>query len=154
MKKILIILLGLLTALPLLQAKEYVDSINVGGITGTDTVVAIDKNYVNFGRPFVIEFEYSDLDADDATLDVGTRIEIEGGTYGATSLNDSTFNSYASILGVSFPYTLNVTSNADSYYGKASVLVQHIDRFFGTEVLIKVTKSSVTSGYIRFKIIY
>lgn len=128
------------------------DSINVAGISGTDTVVVIQKRFLNFGNTFAAEFEYTDLSHDDAILDIGTRLEILGGATG--EIADSTFNSYGSILGVSLPYTLNATSNADSYYNKASVLITHQKRMFGTELLIKITKGSVTSGYIRYRVAY
>ena len=133
-------------------ARNYNDSINVAGISGTDTVIVISKNYVVFGRPWSCEIEYTDLDADDATFDIGTRLEISGGATG--EIADSTFNSFGSLLGSALPKTLNATSNADSYYGKASEMWVHPDRFQGTELLLKVNPGSVTSGYIRYKIIW
>jgi len=150
MKKLLITLISLFCIVTL-NARTINDSINVAGISGTDTVIPIPKSNINFGSSWSIEIEYSDLDADDATIDVGTRLEIAGGTY--ESIGDSTFNSYGQILGTALPYTLDVTTNADSYYGKASLLIEHIDKFMGTELLLKINPGAVTSGYIRYRII-
>lgn len=150
MKKILILLISFIVLN--VSARETNDSINVAGISGSDTVIVISKSFLNWGKKFTIEIEYSDLNQDDATFDLGTRLEIDGGTY--ESIGDSTFNSFGDILGVSLPYTLDATTNADSYYGKASVLIWHPDPSGGKEILFKIDPGTVSSGYIRYKILY
>ena len=152
MKRIFVFICLTILSVSTYAARYTNDSINVGGITGTDTVIVISKSFLNFGRTWSAEFEYTDLSHDDATIDLGIRLEILGGSF--TSIGDSTFNSFGDILGVSFPVTLDATTNADSYYSKASIEIWHPDRFGGTELLIKITKGSVTSGYIRYKIIW
>lgn len=152
MKKIFVFLIITVFALPSFGLRTTVDSINVAGLAGTDTMIVISKSFINFGRDWAAEFEYTDLSHDDATLDIGTRLELEGGYNG--QIADSTFNSFGDILGIAFPYTLDATTNADGHYSKASLLVQHPGRMQGTELLIRITKGSVTSGYIRYKIVW
>ena len=145
MKK-LIILPFLLMALNSHAITTLTDSISVDSLVAwsiTDTIYVIDKAYINFGGDWSIEVEYSELDADDATLDLGTTLDV----------TDSCFNSYGHILGISFPVTLNVTSDTDDVYGKASFLAEHPDRMMGTKLLIKVSINSCTTGWIRYKII-
>ena len=150
MKKIFFLLVVIISTVSM-YGRSVIDSIDVGSLT-TDTMIVVSKSFLNFGGTWSAEFEYSDLNADDATIDIGTRLEVAGGATGEVA--DSTFKSFGDIIGVSFPYTLNVTGNADAHYGKASILTWHPDRFGGTELLIYITKGSVTSGYIRYKIIW
>jgi hypothetical protein len=152
MMKKYIIALTVLVAMTIqsFAAKTYTDSINFASIS--DTVIVISKSWLNFGRPFSMEIEYTDLDADDATFDLGTRLEIPGGATG--ELADSTFNSFGNILGIDFPVTLDATTNAHALLTKASFLVWHPDRFGGTELLLYIDVNSVSSGYLRYKIIW
>jgi len=148
MKKFLIILL--LFPFLAINAREINDSLDMSVITGTDTVLVVNKSIINFGTTFGIEFEYTDLNADDATIDLGTRLGVK--KTGTTEFVDSTFNSYSSIGGVTLPYTLNATSNVDSYYDVASVMIERTQPLVGSALLIKITKGSVTSGYLRWTI--
>ena len=147
MKKLLI-LIAILTS-GIVSARTVTDSINLATITGTDTVIIISKSFLNFGSTFGLEIEYTDLSHDDATFDIGTRLEIATG-----GVADSTFNSYGDILGSSLPLTLDATTNADSYYSKASHLWERTNKLIGKVILFKVTKGSVTSGYIRYTIVW
>lgn len=149
MKKLLFFIAFCLS-FSLLNAREISDSVNVGSILGTDTVIVINKSYINFGSVFGMEIEYTDLNANDATFDMGTRLGVQ--KKNTTEFVDSTFNSYASVLGVDLPLTLNVTANRDSYYDTASALFERPDKFIGKQLLIKITKGSVTTGYLRYTI--
>lgn len=133
-----------------LSAREISDSVNVGSIFGTDTVIVINKSYINFGSVFGMEIEYTDLNANDATFDLGTRLGVS--KKNTTEFVDSTFNSYASVLGLSFPVTLNATADKDSYYDTASMLFERPDKFIGKQLLIKITKGTVSTGYLRYTI--
>lgn len=148
MKKFLIIFL--LFPLIAINAREINDSIDMSAITGTDTILVVNKSIINFGTVFGIEFEYTDLNADDATVDIGTRLGVK--KTGTTEFVDSTFNSYSSITGATLPFTLNATSNADSYYDVASVMIERSKPLVGSVLLIKITKGSVTSGILRWTI--
>lgn len=121
--------------------------------SGADTLYSLSIGNWNFNNGGYLEVIYDcvndSLDADDATIDVGTRsnLVLSSGT------TVSSFNSYGTIGGVSLPYTLNVTSNNDSNTGTTSLMLT-IDRFLGEVFLIKLTKGSVTAGkkvYIKFR---
>jgi hypothetical protein len=148
MKKILCLLILMIPVLT--YGRVISDSINVGGLVGTDTVIAINKSYINFGTTWGIEIEYTDLNANDATFDLGCRLGVT--KVNTTEFADSTFNSYANILGISLPVTLDATGDKDSYYDTASQLFERPDKFIGRQLLIKVTKGSVSSGYLRYTI--
>ena len=147
MKKLIYIIL-IFAALPTFAAKTYTDSINFA--TLSDTVIVIDKSWINFGRPFTIQIEYTDLNADDAVLDIGTRLEMPIGATG--ELGDSIFCSFGDVLGLSLPYTLDATTNAHALLTKAAALWWHPDRFGGDELLLYIDVNSVTSGYMRYTI--
>lgn len=150
MKRLIILtLFMLITASYVMGARTKSDSINVAGITGTDTVIVISRDYVPWGRTFILEVEYSDLDDDDATFDIGTRLNVEGGFSG--DVGDSTFNSIGSVFGIGLPITLDVTTNTDSYYGTNSFMLYY-PKFKGNYLLFKITPGSVSTGYIRYKL--
>jgi hypothetical protein len=149
MKKLLFII-SLLTIFSISYSKEIKDSLDVGSISGTDTVIVINRSVINFGTSWGIEIEYTDLDADDATFDLGCRIGVE--KVNTSEFVDSTFNSYNDILGISLPVTLAASTDKDSYYDTATKLFERPDKFIGRQLLIKITKGSVTSGYLRYTI--
>jgi len=87
-----------------------------------------------YGNGGYIEIEYTNVDADDATLDLGTQ--------GFTR----TFNSYGSILGLTFPYTLDKTTNLASATSTASLLIFIPPYYTAQRLMIYVTPGSVTAG--------
>lgn len=146
MKKVLVFI-GLVIISLNSFAGQWIDTLYIP--TGTDTIYTLDDGRWNFRGNGAIEFVYDSLDADDATLDMGPSL-FESGDASAVGV---TFNSYGDILGVSLPYTLDVTTNADSNTGVASLLVQ-FDDFYGNVLRIKVTAGSCTAGgqiYIKYR---
>lgn len=154
MKKIL--LLGILVIPFLLQGQsqlgpknDYEITFDLNTIVGSDTVLYVDnanKNMICYGGALLIEVNYTDLTADDATMNVGLS------SWGMT------FNTVSS---TSFPYTLNssgdaaavngaVTGKTASAYASKSWI---ISSFPGVYLAIKLTKGSIAaSDYITIKI--
>lgn len=139
MKNILTILLLFICFIGFGQSKPYpvTDSLNAGGVTGTDTVWYIqfyDKDITS------IEFEYTDLNADDATFDHGYS------NFGNTHNTSDTDT---------FPFILNVTANQYSNVdgvNKATFMVIK-NEFNCRYISIRYVKNSVTSGWIRYSFI-
>lgn len=85
-----------------------------------------------------IEFNYTGLGANDATIDIGYS------NYG------NTFNRVSS----DFPFTLNITANKVSVNGtdKASLFVLK-DNWPGKYLVVKLTEGSVSNKYIYYSFI-
>jgi hypothetical protein len=131
MKKIFVILgFFLMVAGAQAQRDPHLDSLDLSEISGTDTVVFRK----DFGDFWGVEFEYSGLDADNATLGLGTS------NYG------NTYNEWAND---NFPFILNVTGNTAAVNGTNKTTVAFTKREYGFRYFcIKITKGSVTSGKI------
>lgn len=146
MKKF-IVLIGLVMCVGV-SGKQYIDTLYVS--SGTDTIYTLDVGKWGFSGKGYIEFVYDSLSADNSTLDVGPSGFVSGDAITAVG---TTFNSYGTVLGVSLPYTLDVTTNADSNTGVASIFIQTGD-FIGNVIRIKITKGSSTAGnkiYIKYR---
>lgn len=157
MKKYLLFILLLFILKPASAARHSYDSIDIGGITGTDTIIVIPLINASFSRPFAIEIDYSDLDADDATFDVGYSIISESRTLDDSSNYTGTFNSYGTLIGGTLPLTLDATTQLattiGTYTGKATKVYQNADKFMGRVLLLYFSKGSVTSGhYVKYAI--
>ena len=138
MKNFLIILGLLITLAGFGQSKPYpvLDSINGGGVTGTDTVY-----FIQFYNDEIasIEFDYTDLNADDATIDIGYS------NFGNTHNTSDTDV---------FPFTLDVTTNKVSINGtdKASLVVLK-NQWNVKYLTIRYVKGTVTCGWIPYKFV-
>ena len=137
MKKLLLLLI-LLMLIPVLtfgQRTYKLDSIVVADLTGTDTTVFV--RFFSYGD-WSIQFDYSNFDADDATLSLGNS-------------NDGT--AFDKLDDSRFPYTLDVTTN--SYTDEAGVTRATLsvpdDAFSFIYIGIKLTLNSVTDGTLYYK---
>lgn len=115
------------------------DSLELNGITSSDTLLYF--KWFQVTEPFTIEFDYSDLDTDDATLDVG--FSNYNNTYNSSDDED-------------LPFTLNVTSSGYTNNDgdtKASIVVQKEYQGF-KYLIVKLEKGTVGAGkYITWKYI-
>jgi hypothetical protein len=126
MKKILIGLF-LICSIPLFGQRIW--SIDVANITGTDTTI-----YLRNQKHGLLTFDFTNFDADDATLDVG--------------LTDNTASFVTvSVSGVTFPITLSTVTytKTTNGYTKHRVAFKS-SNWTGTYIGFKLTKTSVTAG--------
>ena len=146
MKKILLLVGFAIIALTGYSRGPYLDSIDVSLITSTDSVYFIPLNRANFGSDWGIEFEYSTLNASDATISVGIS------NFG------NTFTPYESVNAI----VLNVATDTTSVNGSAPGISKRTlqPATFATDasmtplvfnyLAIKVVKGSVTTGKIYY----
>ena len=157
MKKILLLSLLLGILIPVTHARYLYDSINIAGITGTDTIIVIPIINVSHNRPFTIEIDYSDLDADDATYDIGYSIISTVDSLDANNHYEGTFNSYSTLIGSSLPLTMDATTQLaatiGAYTSYATKSWRNMSKFEGRVLLFYFSKGSVTSGYVKYAIL-
>jgi ribulose kinase len=147
--KNLLVLIGLALGGVVFGRNAVIDTLYIP--TGTDTVYTLSTAEYNFTSGGYLEVLYDSLDDDDATFDLGPSAwESTDSIY---SIAVNTFNSWGDVLGVSLPFTMDVTTNADSYYSTASVFFE-IPDFMGEALKIKITAGSCTAGskiYIKYR---
>lgn len=145
MKKIIFLTVGIMLSLSLWGQRTFTEtwskSIEPSAISGSDTVIY--KCNLS-GYSFYLEAEYHDLDANDATLDVGL------------SIDGNTFNSFG---GDNLPKTLNVGSDSTDVNGTQRTTVGYLHTRpipLGNDgcFAIKCTPGSVTSGYVDIVVVF
>lgn len=146
MKKILLLIGFAIIALTGYSRVPYLDSIDVSLITSTDSVYFIPLSRANFGSDWGIEFEYSTLNASDATISVGIS------NFG------NTFTPYEAMNAI----VLNVATDTAAVNGAAPGISARVLQPATTAtdasntpltfnyLAIKVAKGSVTSGKIYY----
>ena len=135
MKKVLTILLFLVPVLLFGQRTWETDSIVVADLTGVDTTVFI--RFYSYGD-YSIQFEYSNFDADDATLSLGNS-------------NDGT--SFDKFDDSRLPYTLDVNTNdyTDEEGNTRATVTFEGDAYRTIYLGIKLTIGSVTERALIYK---
>jgi len=136
MKKLLtILLLSLIITASFGQKTWETDTMKVADLTGTDSIGFV--RFYSYGD-YSIQFEYSDFDADDATLSLGNS-------------NDGT--SFDKFDDSRLPYTLDVTTNSyTDEEGDTRATVTFEGYGYRTIYLgIKLTLNSVTDGNLIYK---
>ena len=105
---------------------QFQKSFDMSEISGTDTTFFYSW-YTQF--PWELQVDYSTLDADDATIDIGSS--MDGTLYTSYDLTD-------------MPYILNTAV-------KTSLTVFSREGFSATNLGIKITKGTVTTGVLTIK---
>ena len=124
----------LLLLLPVFAISQqvYVDSIQVTGITGTDSSFFIQ---FRSEKGSSVEFDFTNFDANDATLDFGYS---------------NTNTGFASVSGA--PYMLDSATYSKTVNGVTSrKMVIRSDKWSGKWVGFKLTKTSVSSGTLIWR---
>lgn len=137
MKKLLTILLFLIAPIAMFGQKTWDnDSIVVTDIVGSDTMIFV--RFYSYGD-WAITFDYSDFNADDATLSLG---HSQDGT-GFDKFDDARL-----------PYLLDVTTEGyTDNEGDTRATVTLMDDAYRTIYLgILLTLNSVTDGTLYYKI--
>ena len=132
MKRIIILLAILIPVLASAQTL-YVDSVstNVANIVSADTIIPF--NVVQVGEGTAMEFEFTSLDADDATIEVMVAIR-EG--------------NWMPITIAGWPKALDVTTYTDMLTNKANLSVYFENLPFPHKG-IRYKKGTVSGGYLR-----
>ena len=135
MKKLILILLMLVPVLAFAQRTYETDSIVVADLTGVDTTVFV--RFYSYGD-YSIQFDYSNFDADDATLSIGNS-------------NDGT--SFDKIDDARVPYTLDLTTNdyVDEAGTTRATVTFEGDAWRTIYLGIKLTIGSVTGRSLIYK---
>jgi len=136
MRKLMILLLFLIVPILLFGQKTWeTDSIVVADLTGVDTTVFV--RFYSYGD-YSIQFDYSNFDADDATISLGNS-------------NDGT--SFDKIDDARVPYTLDVTTNdyVDEAGATRATVTFEGDAWRTIYLGIKLTIGSVTTRSIIYK---
>lgn len=140
MKRKIFIILSLFIIMININAQSTIrksGSINISSISGKDSTFFIKTGNFSNG---IIEFEYTTLNQDDATLEVGT------------SKNGKTFTPYPQY---DTPFLLNVTANRDTINGVVSAT--HVCLILlgrGEYKAFRITPNSVTTGLINYELNY
>lgn len=132
MRKIIILLAILIPVLTSAQTL-YVDSVstNVANIVAADTIIPF--NVVQVGTETGFEFEFTGLNADDATIEI--MVAIRKGHWKPLTISG-------------WPFTLDATTLLDTLTNKSCV--GYLDQALPyPHKGIRLKKGTVTSGYFR-----
>lgn len=108
--------------------------LDIEDIVGADTAI-----YLVAGNSDFVTVDFSNFNADDATLDLGHS-------------DDRVSFLSASITGVTFPLTLSkvtYTKTANGYTRHRIAFIPNNARWSGTYIVMKLTKNSVTAGTFK-----
>lgn len=130
------LLIALIVAVSVIHAQFLIiDSVRIdlSKIVATDTIIPFNVEQV--GGECSICYDYTTLDADDATIDIMVANQR---------------SAWVALTQTGWPYTLNVTTNTDALTNTATVC-KYFSSLPFPFVAIRLKKGSVTSGYINAK---
>ena len=132
MKKLTLILMISISVISQAQVKVFTDSIRLASISGSDTTIFIT---FRSEQARSIEFDFTNFNANDATLDFGYAMNRNG---------------FASVDG--FPCTIDSTTYSKTVNGVTKrLLFVRADKWSGAYIAFKVTKVSATSGTLIYR---
>lgn len=142
MKK-LVFILGLIICVSSFgQRKNWIDSLDISEVVGSDTSFYVSVNDRDFGTAYSVEINYETLSQDDWTFAIGySNGEVAGDSYNESSNSD-------------IPYTLDVTSNSYTNFNDSTVATKMFRDQLPLSsrwIIFKITAGTSGTGYVIWR---